>query len=123
MIIMKTKLLVLSFVFLFSSCSVSDVQNIAQAVITKDPSSAVKQIAKNKTVEYARNPKKLSNDLNSIVSFVKEITNIWGEKNVKVPKKKEYVKYLQNYKSRALVDFDRGIVTVETLDDKNYKNS
>lgn len=30
---------------------------------------------------------------------------------------------MNNYKSRALIDFDKGIVTVETLDDKNSKNS
>ena len=42
---------------------------------------------------------------------------------VKVPRKKEYVKYMQNYKSRALVDFDKGLITVETLDTKNSKES
>lgn len=114
-------------VFLLSSCSVSDVQNITRAVISKDPSSAIKTIATNKSVQYATNPKKLSNDIASLdkflSTFIKEITNIWGEKNVKIPKQKEYVKYMQNYKSRALVDFDNGIVTVETIDDKDYKKS
>lgn len=120
---MAKRFLLFIFIFLFSSCSVGDIQAIAQATINKNPSYAIKQMAKNKTVQYATNPKKLTNDLNSIVSFVKEITNVWGEKNVRIPKKKEYVKYLQNYKSRALVDFDKGLVTVETLDEKDYKNS
>ncbi len=114
-------------VFFLSSCSVSDVESIARAAISKNPTSAFKSIATSKSIQYSTNPKKLKNDIASLdkflSNFIKEITNIWGEKNVKIPKQKEYVKYLQNYKSRALVDFDKGIVTVETLDNKDYKKS
>ncbi|WP_428026356.1 murein transglycosylase domain-containing protein [Arcobacter sp.] len=113
--------------FFLSSCSVSDVESIARAAISKNPTSAFKSIATSKSIQYSTNPKKLKSDIASLdkflSNFIKEITNIWGEKNVKIPKQKEYVKYLQNYKSRALVDFDKGIVTVETLDNKDYKKS
>jgi membrane-bound lytic murein transglycosylase C len=47
----------------------------------------------------------------------------WGEKEVKVPEQKLYVKYTQNYMSRAIVDFDKGSVLVETLDEKQPKAS
>ena len=30
----------------------------------------------------------------------------WGKKEVQLPERKKYVKYTQNYKSRAIVDFD-----------------
>ncbi|WP_419763929.1 MAG: murein transglycosylase domain-containing protein [Arcobacter sp.] len=118
----------LVFLVLFlSSCSVSDVQSVARAAISKDPSAVIKAMARDKSIQYTTNPKKLKNDIASLdkflSNFIKEISTIWGEKNVKIPKQKEYVKYMQNYKSRALVDFDRGIVTVETLDDKDYKKS
>jgi membrane-bound lytic murein transglycosylase C len=33
------------------------------------------------------------------------------------------VKYTQNYRSRAIVDFDRGQITVETVDEKNPQES
>jgi len=119
---------VLVFLVLFlTSCSVSDVQSVARAAISKDPSAVIKAMARDKTIQYTTNPKKLKNDIDSLdkflSNFIKEISNIWGEKNVKIPKQKEYVKYMQNYKSRALVDFDKGIVTIETLDDKDYKKS
>jgi len=122
------KKLIFLFIILFlTSCSVSDVQSVARAAISNNPVGAIKSIATNKSIQYATNPKKLSSDIATLDEFlnkfVQEISNIWGEKNVKIPKKKEYVKYLQNYKSRALVDFDNGIVTVETIDDKDYKNS
>jgi len=51
------------------------------------------------------------------------ISGEWGEENIALPKQKEYVKYMQNYKSRAFVDFDMGIVRVETLDTNNPKGS
>jgi membrane-bound lytic murein transglycosylase C len=118
------KLALVFLVFFLSSCSVSDVQSVARAAISKDPSAVIKAMARDKTIQYTTNPKKLKNDIDSLdkflSNFIKEISNIWGEKNVKIPKQKEYVKYMQNYKSRALVDFDKGIVTVETLDDKDY---
>jgi len=122
------KKLIFLFIILFlTSCSVSDVQSVARAAISNNPVGAIKSIATNKSIQYATNPKKLSSDIATLDEFlnkfVQEISNIWGEKNVKIPKKKEYVKYLQNYESRALVDFDNGIVTVETIDDKDYKNS
>lgn len=43
----------------------------------------------------------------------------WGDK--KVASQKEYVKYTDDYESRALVNFDTGIIQVETLDQKNSK--
>lgn len=43
----------------------------------------------------------------------------WGDK--KVASQKEYVKYTDDYESRALVNFDTGIIQVETLDQKDSK--
>ena len=124
---MKKKLFIIILILIFTGCSVSDVQSITRAAISKNPSTAFKSFARAKSVTYATNPKKLVKDINSLDKFlevfVKNISTNWGKENVKIPKKKEYVKYLQNYKSRALVDFDNGVVTVETLDTKNSKDS
>lgn len=125
---MKKSNLILFFILItFASCSVSDVQRVARAAISKDPSVAFETLVKSKGIEYATNPKRLESDIKNLdkflETFVENISSIWGEKNVRIPKKKEYVKYMQNYKSRALVDFDNGIVTVETLDDKNHIQS
>lgn len=109
--------------FLFAGCSASDMHSITTAAISKDPSSAFKALARAKGAQYAVNPKKLKSDIAFLEELIRNITSVWGQKNVKVPQKTEYVKYLQNYKSRALIDFDNGIVTVETLDGKNPKES
>ncbi len=121
---MKFKLIIFSTLFLFTGCTVNDVYSISRAAISKDPSLALKSLAKSKAISYAQNPNKLSKDLSFLSSFVNKITKSWGKDNVKIPKQKEYVKYLQNYKSRALIDFDNGLVTVETLDTKkSLKNA
>lgn len=52
-----------------------------------------------------------------------KVRQTWGEKEVKVPEQKKYVKYTQNYMSRTIVDFDNGTIVVETLDDKSPKES
>ena len=119
---MKKILLILFALFLFTACSTNDFYAITKAAITKNP-AALESLGRSKAIGYASNPKKLEKDLKFLSSFIKDISSIWGEKNVKIPKQKEYVKYMQNYKSRALIDFDKGIITVETIDEENPKNS
>ena len=105
-----------------TGCSKNDIYTLTKAAITKNP-AALKSLGTSKAIGYATNPKQLKKDLQFLEEFIDNIASIWGEDNVQVPKKKEYVKYMQNYKSRALIDFDKGIVTIETIDIKNTKNS
>ena len=105
-----------------TGCSKNDIYTLTKAAITKNP-AALKSLGTSKAIGYATNPKQLKKDLQFLEEFIDNIASIWGEDNVQVPKKKEYVKYMQNYKSRALIDFDKGIVTIETIDIRNTKNS
>ncbi|RXK14410.1 lytic murein transglycosylase [Halarcobacter mediterraneus] len=119
---MKKFILITPLIF-FTACSVSDFQTITNAALSKDPSQALQSLAKTRVTSYATNPNKLVSDIKFLSSLIKNIDKNWGKDNRKVPQPKEYVKYLQNYKSRAYIDFDKGIVTVETLDEKNTKKS
>ena len=105
-----------------TGCSKNDIYTLTKAAITKNP-AALKSLGTSKAIGYATNPKQLKKDLKFLEEFIDNIASIWGEDNVQVPKKKEYVKYMQNYKSRALIDFDKGIVAIETIDIRNTKNS
>lgn len=128
---MKKYLIFIIIAIVLSGCGASDYSSILRASISKDPSAAFKVLAKNKSIQYAANPSQLSRDIEyldkdifgAIISLFEEASKSWGEDNVKVPNKEEYVKYMQNYKSRALVDFDKGLITVETLDSVNSKKS
>ena len=120
---MKIKILAFFSTLLFIGCGANDFYTITRAAISKDPSAAFESLARSKAINYATNPQKLSRDIKSLSDFLDNIANNWGNDNVILPKQKEYVKYMQNYKSRALIDFDKGLVTVETIDEKDTKNS
>ena len=46
---------------------------------------------------------------------------IWGKSNTELPSSKKYVKYSNDYQARAIVDFNTGQVTVETIAKKQPK--
>ncbi|TKB70400.1 MAG: DUF3393 domain-containing protein, partial [Nitrospira sp.] len=93
----------------------------------KDPN----QILKERADAYARNPEALIRDLKAVqrdfetllAALRGEVGKQWGKKEIKLPERKRYVKYTQNYRSRAIVDFDAGEVLVETLDEKDPRAS
>ncbi len=103
---------------MFTACGPSDYNSIIQAGVSKNPAAAFENYTKQKSTYYIQHPKQLEADINFLINFKKNISKSWGKDNVVIPKKKEYVKYLQNYKSRALIDFTKGTVRVETLGDK-----
>ena len=118
------KFIIVMALFL-SGCSVSDYQTIAHAVVLKNPSSVIKSYVKRKKNYYLTHPYALAKDIqNFIKHFDLEIKNftkaisIW--ENPKKPRSKTLVKYSNNYKARAIINFDKGYVRVETID-KNYK--
>ena len=121
---MKQYILIACTIFLLSGCTTGDYTSIVGVVASRNPSLAFESYARSKSIQYTANPKRLENDLKFLSNFVENIRKQWGDENVKIPRKKEYVKYMQNYKSRALIDFDRGIIRVETLDSKkSLKNA
>ena len=115
---MKKYLTILFITFVLFGCASSDYNAILQAGMSKNPSVALESFARNKSIHYIQHPKQLQSDIKFLTGFIKNISKSWGKKNVVIPRKKEYVKYLQNYKSRALIDFTKGTVRVETLGDK-----
>ncbi len=126
----------LAFLSLLTSCETTDRvlstaeraagsrtgHTVIDLIEGKDPS----QIAKRRLNEYAQNPEQLLRDLRAAQrdfqalydALSGKVEEKWGKKEVKLPEQKKYVKYTQNYRSRAIVDFDRGEILVETLDDK-----
>jgi len=124
---MKQILPILIIVTMLMSCSRYDAARIARAAATGNPAAAAEALARDKALGYATNPKALEADLKQfkklVDEFIDSIASVWGEDNVRIPRPKEYVKYTHNYLSRASVDFDTGLVTVETVDQTKPLNS
>ena len=112
----------LCLAFLLAACSAGDAVRMARIVTTGDVAGA-ERMAAEKVVRYAANPAALAFDLKKfqerLAEFRRAVGSVWGEKEQEEPSPKKYVKYTRNYLSRAEVDFDQGLITVETLEQKD----
>lgn len=124
-----------------SGCRTTDrALNTAEKAVTSPTIRTVVGIAKSKSPEavirkrlesYAHNPVRLIKDIRAAQrdyealksALTGKVSKIWGKKEVQLPDRTHYVKYTQNYKSRAIVDFDKGEILVETLDAKDPQGS
>jgi len=126
--------LALAFLSFSSGCQTTDrALNTAEKTVASPTVRTIVGIAGSKSPEavirkrlesYARNPVRLIQDLRQAkrdyealkAALTGKVSNTWGKKEVQLPDRTHYVKYTQNYKSRAIVDFDKGDILVETLD-------
>lgn len=123
---MRKASLALLFIVIIPGCSAWETARVARIAATGDVVSA-QRMAAEKAIMYAAHPKALKRDIERFQkefetlaeTFKKAVGGVWGKGEIKEPGPREYVKYTQNYLSRASVDFDRGIITVETLDRGN----
>jgi peptidoglycan lytic transglycosylase C len=101
---------------------------------SKDPNAAAKALLEQKRKQWERNPMQLAQDLKVakrdfdklMDALSGNVQKNWGKKETRLPERKTYVKYNKQYKSRAIVDFERGEISVETLDenaDASLKNA
>jgi membrane-bound lytic murein transglycosylase C len=106
-------------------------RTVASIARSDNAREALKQTLKSRETVYKTNPyalvqdvKTIRRDYNNLVTLLTgRVSKTWGRKEVKLPSRVQYIKYTQNYLSRAVVDFDKGEVTVETLDDKDPTTS
>ncbi len=124
---MTQRLILILFMMFLVGCSRYDAIRIARAAATGNPATAAEALARDKAIGYATNPAAIGTDIKNfqelIDDFIHAVTSVWGDKDVRMPGPKEYVKYTQNYLSRASVDFDTGLITVETVDTENPQTS
>lgn len=116
---------------LLASCRSISPGNVITVATSSSPEAAARALLKRKKLGYMRNPVQLANDLKNVQRDFERLMDIlrgnagkkWGKKEARLPDRTHYVKYTQGYLSRAIVDFDHGEITVETLDEKNPDNS
>jgi membrane-bound lytic murein transglycosylase C len=106
-------------------------KSLGKVATADDRTAAARTLARQAGDSYERNPQQLIDDLRQAQRDYQRLVDVltgnvnrtWGKKETKVPTRSTYVKYTQNYLSRAVVDFDRGRIMVETLDAKDPKAS
>lgn len=115
-----------------NACSTSQLINIASS---KNPRAYAKNYAENRVKSYKYNPAALAQDIkrvrrqyNALLKVLRgEVEKEWGKGDTLTPSNKRYVKYTHNYKSRTIINFESGLIQVETLDvqapQKNLQNA
>jgi membrane-bound lytic murein transglycosylase C len=77
---MKQYIFYIVTILLLVGCTTGDYTAIANATVSKNPSHAFEVFAKNKSIQYASNLKRLSEDLKFLSHFVESISKEWGKK-------------------------------------------
>lgn len=116
--------------FLVPACSTRTLNDAVSIAASPTPTTLTRVLGR-RAVDYAANPASLERDLKSVSDALDKLFHVlrgkaedkWGKDGAQVPSAKRYVKYLDNYKSRTLVDFEDGSVTVETVDQDKPRQS
>ena len=118
----KSGLMLIAVVALsLSACTTKQLTDIA---LSKDPKAALKNLEQSKVEAYKRNPQaliadfdKLKVELGRLFGHVKqESEKKWGaEESETLPSPKRYVKYTQQYKNRIIVDYEKGTIRIEHI--------
>jgi membrane-bound lytic murein transglycosylase C len=108
---------------LLSSCSTQQIMNVA---LSKDPQAVLKNMGQQKIETYKRDPQALIADFDRLKveldrlfgQVKKESAKKWGdEESETLPSQKRYVKYTQQYKNRIIVDYEKGSIRIEHIQD------
>ena len=112
-------LALLSSTGLVSACTVTEVRrgiNSAQQLSNGDVPGAVSaQLPSSGIAEVDQLVRR------QLKTLIQELAKTWGDKKVASPK--EYVKYTDQYQSRAIVNFKTGLIRVETVEQKSPKSA
>ncbi len=116
------KIVFITAVLLMAGCSREFVENIYD--VNYQPTNRFA----NNLAELPGQFEKDTAALDALInSFSGNIQKRWGKKEVKFAGKSNYVKYIDNYLSRAEVDFKKGVITIETVSptepQKHLKNA
>lgn len=107
---------VVFLLLILTACkSISSVEQLTEQIKNADDIKDVKAIARQAKISRDL----IKADIKAIqVLYDKlnqEVNQQWGADNSELPTKKKYVKYINNYQARTVVNFNQGIVRVETL--------
>lgn len=115
--ISRRHFLISSLPLTVSACTTHDAFRIAESVARGSSlESAVVSRAQSKATGWTTNPKSLINDVKKIEQFLARVASNWGNEESVKASPKEYVKYSDSYTSRARINFETGVVRVESLD-------
>ncbi|MDP5253909.1 MULTISPECIES: membrane-bound lytic murein transglycosylase MltC [unclassified Vibrio] len=107
---MKTPFLLLVFCTFLSGCSREMVESVY--AINYEPTNRFAKNLAELPGQYQKDTKALDDLMQQFSSNIKQK---WGQNSLKLAGKRNYVKYIDDYNSRADVNFSLGKITIETI--------
>lgn len=100
-------------------------KNLVKIASSKDSKATAKALLEAKREVWKDDPLQLARDLREAKrdyeklreALTGNVKKKWGKKELRLPESKTYVKYTREYKSRAIVNFEQGEISVETLEE------
>jgi membrane-bound lytic murein transglycosylase C len=121
------------FLMFFVIISLTSCKSTADLASIRSAESLIEQIKSDKpdiisiANQAVQTNKLIQTDVNNIKALFdelkKHIHDVWGEDKPQIPNNKKLVKYTNNYKARAIVDFEKGTILVQTLADSSQENN
>ncbi|MFM2482500.1 membrane-bound lytic murein transglycosylase MltC [Celerinatantimonas sp. YJH-8] len=112
-------LMVISIVPWLISCSGIAPDRLIRVATAGDPRTAAARLVTDQGKYYAKHPQAVTKDVEGFERLIRSLTErvhrVWGDDDNLIASRKRYVKYTDNYLTRASIDFKRGVVRVETL--------
>lgn len=116
-------LILAPFLCLFHACSTLN-QNSTQVSITDDPYYAISQIAGNSLRTNVSDKKMLLRDIRESKKQYNKFTQTlsgnvakqWSNEDITLPSAEVYVKYSNQYKTKASINFATGSIRIESID-------
>lgn len=104
---------------LLVGCSGISPTEIVQVVNSRNPRYAVTELVRDRGVYYAKHPKAIKKDIAGfnrlIAQLSQNVHHVWGKHDDVMANRRTFVKYTNHYKTRAMINFQKGYVKVETV--------
>jgi membrane-bound lytic murein transglycosylase C len=109
------KSLLIPLLLTLCACNSTNIRDISEIARAKNPFKQAGKILEQKGKTIVANPEELRELKAKITIFKRLIDSIWGDEDLPEAGAKDYVKYTDKYYNRAHIDFDAGVVTVDTM--------
>ena len=106
-------------------------QQMVRVATSNNPEQALKSIVTSRVTSYQYNPALAVRDFKRVKAefdrlmgnLQKESGKEWGKKeSATLPGKTRYVKYTEKYKNRTVVDYDKGTILIEHLQEAGVRD-
>ena len=110
---------------LMDVASSSSGKSLIKIATSKDAKATAKSMLEARREVWKEDPAQLLRDLREakrdydklMGALSGNVKKKWGKKETRLPESKTYVKYTKEYKSRAIVNFEQGEISIETLEE------